>query len=49
MPEGEKIGGASSKEWAESAPLVGIELTNLPDIGGASGPPFGPPSSGIID
>ena len=33
MPEGEKIGGASSKGWVESAPLVGIELTDLPKIG----------------
>ena len=32
MPEGEKIGGAGSKVWAESAPLVEIGLTNLPDI-----------------
>ena len=30
MPEGEKKWGASSKEWAESTPLVGKVLRWLP-------------------
>ena len=34
MTEGEKNGGASSKGWAESAPLVGIGLTDLSNMGG---------------
>ena len=38
MPEGEKIGGASSKGRAESTPLIGMELTDMPNIWGASGP-----------
>ena len=41
-----KIGGASSKRRAESAPMIGIGLTDLPNIGGASGP-SGPLGSGI--
>ena len=48
MSEGEKNWGASSKGWADSAPLVGIGLTDLTNIGGASDPP-GPPGSGITD
>ena len=28
------MGGASTNGWAESVPLVGIELTDLPNIGG---------------
>ena len=42
MTEGEKNGGASSKGLAESAPLVGIALTDLPSIRGTSGPPLPP-------
>ena len=34
-----KFGGASSKGWVESAPLVEIGLTDLPKIGGAGLPP----------
>ena len=45
MPEGEKHGGATSKGWAESAPMVGIGLTGLPNIGGGQWPPW-PPGSG---
>ena len=43
MPEG---GGASTKEWAESVPLplVGIGLTDLPNIGGQwASCPLSPP------
>ena len=40
MPEGDKIlgAGASCKGWTESTPLVGIGLTDLPNIkrGGGS-------------
>ena len=45
MPEGENFGGASTKEWAESVPLplVGIGLTDIPNIGGQW--PSCPPSS----
>ena len=38
-----KFGGASSKGWAESAPLVEIGLTDLPKMGG--GPPHLVPAS----
>ena len=34
----EKLGVQSSKGWSESVPPVVIGLTNLPNIGGASGP-----------
>ena len=39
MLESEKNGGASSKGWAESAPLVEIGLTDLPKIGGGQARP----------
>ena len=39
MPEGEKIGGASSKGWVKSAPLVGIGLIDLSNIGVLVAPP----------
>ena len=46
MTEGEnKNGGASSKGWAESTPLAGIGLTDLPNVRGANGPLA--PDSGI--
>ena len=44
---GKKIGGASSKWCAESTPLVGIGLNNLPKIGGWGVPGHRPPVSGI--
>ena len=44
MSEGVKIGGASSKGWAESVPHGVIGLTDLPNIGGQLPPrPNGPP------
>ena len=50
MPEGEKVWGAGSKGWADrSALMVGIGLTDLPNIGGgavAPGPPV--PTSLIL-
>ena len=46
MPEGEKLwGGPVVMVGIICPPPVGIGLTDLPNIGGASGPP-GPPSSG---
>ena len=46
MPEGEKIGGASSKGWVESAPMVG--LIDLSNIGvPVQWPPRPPPISDI--
>ena len=45
MPEGEKIGDASSKGWEESASLVGIGLSDLSNIGMPVAPR--PPSSDI--
>ena len=44
-----KIGGASSKGWAESAPLVGIGLTDLTNIGGGQVAPPSPPGYGITE
>ena len=40
------MGGASSKGWAEYAPVVGIGLIDLPKIEGARGA-TGTPGSGI--
>ena len=45
MLVGDKNWRASSKGWAESAPLVGIGLTDLPNIG----PPAPPPHSSITE
>jgi hypothetical protein len=42
-----KIGGASSKGWAESAPLVGIGLTDHQTLRGAVAPP--PSGSGSTE
>ena len=40
MPKGEKIWGAGNKGWAKSAPLVEIELIDLPNmVGGPLAPP----------
>ena len=41
-----KFGGPVVKGGQNLPLLVGIGLTDLPNIGGASGPP-GPPGSGI--
>ena len=47
MPEGEKHGGVPVAIGGDNLPSpFGIGLTDLPNIGGASGPP-GPPSSDI--
>ena len=50
MPEGKKNEGASSKGWAECvpSPQVGIRLTDLPKIGGISGPSPRLPGSGNL-
>ena len=48
MPESEKNGGASSKGLAESAPPVGIGLTDLPKIGEASSLYITPYNEGLI-
>ena len=50
MPEGEKffLGGAVVIGGDNLPSPVGIGLTDLPNIGGTSGPP-GPPGSGTSD
>ena len=50
MSKVEKNWGANSKRWAEP-PLVGIRLTDLPNIEGASAvaPLAPPPGSGITE
>ena len=48
MPEGEKNWGPKVIGGDNLPSLVGIGLTDLPNIGGASGPP-GPPSSGTTE
>ena len=47
MPEGEKHWWVPLVKGGQNLPpMVRIGLTDLPNIGGASGPP-GPPGSGI--